>query len=35
MREGPGFALIDEDGIAFHVASTYDEALSMAAEVLP
>lgn len=35
MREGPGFALIDEDGVAFYVADTYDEALRAASEVLP
>ena len=35
MREGPGYALIDEDGIVFYVADTYDEALSEAARVMP
>lgn len=33
--EGPGFAVIDEDGIAFHIAETYDEALRVAAEAVP
>jgi hypothetical protein len=35
MREGPGFALIDEDGVAFYVADTYDEAMSVATKVAP
>jgi hypothetical protein len=35
MQEGPGFAVIDEDGIAFHVADSYDEALRVAAESAP
>lgn len=33
--EGPGFAVIDEDGIAFHIAETYDEAIRVAAEAVP
>jgi hypothetical protein len=33
--EGPGFAVIDEDGVAFHVAATYDEAMAAAAEAVP
>lgn len=34
-NEGPGFAVIDEDGVAFHVAKTYDEALAAASEAIP
>jgi hypothetical protein len=34
-NEGPGFAVIDEDGIAFYIAETYDEALRVAAEAIP
>lgn len=33
--DGPGFAVIDEDGIAFYIAETYDEALSVAKESIP
>lgn len=33
--EGAGFAVIDEDGVAFHIAETYDEALAVATEALP
>jgi hypothetical protein len=34
-NEGPGFAIIDEDGVAFYIAKTYDEAVAIAAEVAP
>lgn len=34
-NEGPGFAVIDEDGVAFHIAATYDEALAVATKTIP
>lgn len=34
-NEGPGFAVIDEDGVAFYIAETYDEALAAAAKAIP
>ena len=35
QAEGPGFAVIDEDGIAFHIADSYDEALAVATKSIP
>jgi hypothetical protein len=34
-HEGPGYAVIDEDGVAFHVAETYDEAVEAASNAIP
>jgi len=34
-KEGPGFAVIGEDGIVVHVAETYDEALARCVEIDP
>ena len=35
MTEGPGFAVIAEDGVVFHVARTYDDALRVATRTMP
>lgn len=33
--DGPGYAVIDEDGVAFHIDETYDGALSIASRAIP